>query len=215
MEHYNDKILDLIEVIGLSQKKVSEIAFETGFVKRMPKKITATSFLNVVCIESIKGSPSYNHIASRLDSSYRQFNTKQAVWKRSNSECVLFFQAILLQIIAMKISKVDLDLSNAKNHYKRILVQDSTIIRLPFWLFDRFSGVKNPYTSVCNAKIQGVYDLVSNCFIDFSIDSYSKNDLKATPELKIEEGDLNLRDRDYWIIDEVKRHKEAKADCIY
>lgn len=215
MEFYNDKILDLIEVIGLSPKMVSEIAYETGFTKRMPKKITATSFLNVVCVESIKGSPSYNHIASRLDSSCGEFSTKQAVWKRTNNECVLFFQAILLQIIAEKIKKVEIDVSNVKNHYKRVLVQDSTIIRLPFQLFDKFSGVKNSHASVCNARIQGVYDLVSNRFIDFSIDSYSKNDLKAAPELKIEEGDLNLRDRGYWIIDEVRRHKEAKADCIY
>jgi hypothetical protein len=51
--------------------------------------------------------------------------------------------------------------------------------------------------------------------ISFSIDSYSKNDLKAAPELELLEGDLVLRDRGYLTHGEIHRHIEAKADCIY
>lgn len=49
----------------------------------------------------------------------------------------------------------------------------------------------------------------------FSIDSYSKNDISAAPELAIQEGDLVLRDRGYLTNNEIKRHIDSQADCIY
>ena len=76
-----------------------------------------------------------------------------------------------------------------------MLVQDSTVIKLPVHLFAEFSGVSNAQSSVCNARIQATYDLIPSRLIGFSIDPYSKNDLAAAPELPIQEGDLVLRDR--------------------
>jgi hypothetical protein len=68
---------------------------------------------------------------------------------------------------------------------------------------------------VCNARIQGVYDLISGSFVSFSIDPYRKNDLKAAPMIDIQEGDLVLRDRGYYLNNEIKRHLDVGADCIY
>jgi hypothetical protein len=96
-----------------------------------------------------------------------------------------------------------------------VVVQDSTIIRLPKRLFEIFSGVANAHSKVCNARIQGVYDILNERFISFSIDAYSKNDLLAAPELLLEKGDLSLRDRGYFIQEEVERHIHIGADCIY
>ena len=42
-----------------------------------------------------------------------------------------------------------------------------------------------------------------------------KNDLTAAPELEIQEGDLVLRDRGYLIADEIQRHLDRRAACIY
>lgn len=99
--------------------------------------------------------------------------------------------------------------------FKRILVQDSTILKIPFRLFNIFSGVSNATTTVCNTRIQAVYDYVSGNFIAFSIDPYSKNDLTSAPELEIKKGDLILRDRGYYTNAEIKRHIDAEVDCIY
>lgn len=68
---------------------------------------------------------------------------------------------------------------------------------------------------MCNARIQGVYDLISGVFIYFTIDSYSKNDISSAPELELLDGDLSLRDRGYYCNAEIKRHKDTGADCIY
>jgi len=98
---------------------------------------------------------------------------------------------------------------------RRILVQDSTILKLPAWLFESFSGVANAHGTVCNARLQAVYDLAAMRFIDFSLDSYSRNDLAAAPALQLEAGDLVLRDRGYLTSEEIERHVQAGAHCIY
>jgi hypothetical protein len=94
-------------------------------------------------------------------------------------------------------------------------VQDSTVIKLPGWLFGKFSGVSNATSSVCNARIQVVFDLLTARLVTFSIDPYSKNDLTAAPELELREGDLVLRDRGYLTSAEIQRHSDKAADFIY
>ena len=98
---------------------------------------------------------------------------------------------------------------------RRMPVQDSTILKLPAWLFPAFSGVANAHGTVCNARLQAVYDLVGQRFVDFSLDSYSRNDLAAAPALQLQSGDLVLRDRGYLSAEEIERHVQAGAHCIY
>jgi hypothetical protein len=128
--------------------------------------------------------------------------------------CVLFFQAILARMIKHKFSQQQIDAVSKTNNYKRILIQDSTIIKIPKKLLEIFSGVSNGHSTTCNIRIQGVYELISGRFIDFSIDSYSKNDLLSAPELQIGKDDLVLRDRGYCSFKEIERHVSSGADCI-
>jgi len=188
---------------------------KTEFMKRKPKKIDPFEYLTIVCIMSVAGSPSFNNIAAKHSSSYGLSASKQAFSKRTKKECVEFFQSVLALIIKTKLRETRVSGVKLLESYHRVLVQDSTIIRLPLHLFDIFSGVKNAKASVCNARIQGVFDLMSGKFVEFSIDSYSKNDLVAAPQLELCKDDLVLRDRGYFIMDEVQRHIDANAHCIY
>ena len=86
--------------------------------------------------------------------------------------------------------------------YSRVLVQESTIIELPGWLFDTFSGVANAANQVCNARIQATYDLKHMGFEAFS-------------KLELRPGDLVLRDRGYLSVGEIQRHQQARAHFIY
>ena len=167
-----------------------------------------------MCLEVLKGAPSYNDLAARFETTYKQSPSKQAVSKKINPACVLFFQSVLAFIIKSKLPKSEIELLK-KDRIARVLVQDSTIIKLPQRLFKIFSGVSNAQSMVCNARIQGVYDLLSGTFISFSIDTYTKNDLIAAPELELCKGDLTLRDRGYFTKGEVNRHLVAGADFIY
>jgi hypothetical protein len=199
----------------LSSHQLRQLAHDCCFIKRRSRKIDTQKFLAMMCLESLKGSPSYNDLVSRFDSIYHISASKQALWKKINESCVLFFQAVLAQIINSKVSEHEIQAYRALGKYKRIIIQDSTIIKLPCRLFQIFSGVSNMHDSVCNARIQGVYDLLSGCFLHFSIDPYSKNDLLAAPELELRQADLVLRDRGYYTNGEIKRHKDLGADCIY
>lgn len=192
------------------------MAYESGFMRRSSKKIDPPFFLATLCLSALEGSPSYNDLAARFQAEYKISASKQAFWKRADASCVLFLKSVLARVIIQKVNNLDSTAIKACKHYERVIVQDSTIIRLPLRLFDVFSGVGNGRaTAVCNARIQGVYDLISGCFLSFSIDPYSKNDLSAAPELKLQKGDLVLRDRGYSTNDEIRRHIKSGADCIY
>jgi len=200
--------------LNVNNEKLIEIALETGFVKRK-RLLCPLDFLSAVCTESAIGIASYNDIAARIDTDRGLCVSRQAIWKKVTTPCEDFFKKILALVITGKINTVFVETLKTQSKYKRILVQDSTIIRLPTALFSEFSGVANGQTKVCNARVQCVYDLLSEQFVSFSIDPYSKNDLTAAPEIILEANDLVLRDRGYLILDEIQRHLDNNAHCIY
>lgn len=205
---------DFLEQIGIDQKWLNILAFNSGLIVRK-RLITATELLYSFCMESTNGIVSYNDIAAHIDAECGVSVSRQAVWKKAKEPCLNFFKAILECLIAAKTKIKDAQYLNYSSSFKRILVQDSTIIKLPLRLFEVFSGISNAHSKACNARIQGIYDVLNEKFIEFSIDSYSKNDLIAASETELKKGDLSLRDRGYLINDEIQRHKNTNAHCIY
>lgn len=197
---------------------LEQLAREAGAIKRKVRKVDPCQLLATLMGTCPHGSPSYNDLASQIENSHAYDPTKQAVALRFNPSFELFIETVLGHVIALKVNEDlqagGLDLATFRG-YRRVLVQDSTVIRLPSALFDDFSGVANASSAVCNARIQAVYDLISGRLISFSIDPYSKNDLSAAPELKLMPGDLVLRDRGYLTASEMQRHYDAGADFIY
>lgn len=158
---------------------------------------------------------SYNDIAAKIESQTGSNVSRQAYHQRMGDECDAFFQSLLETVMLTRHQTEDVQKIIEVKQFTRILVQDSTIIRLPLRLFEQFSGVKNAHTSVCNARIQGIYDLISQRFIAFSIDSYSKNDLSVTLDIPVEPGDLVLRDRGYFTVKAMDELKKQGADSIF
>ena len=202
-----------------SEDYLLDLAKTSGFLKRTPRKIDACVLLSSICAECLNGSPSYNDLASNMETSRPDCGpSRQAVALRFNESFETFIEHLLGDVIAHRLAGDEAHpgaLAERFCGYRRVLVQDSTVIKLPSHLFAEFSGVSNGQSSVCNARIQATYDLIPSRLVSFSIDPYSKNDLAAAPELSIEEGDLVLRDRGYLTPDEVRRHRAAGADCIY
>jgi hypothetical protein len=207
--------LALLAALGIDGDKLEEIAMNTG-LKMRKGLVQPADILYAVCCGCIHGTVSFNDLAAKIDAETNISVSRQAIAKRTGKDsCVEFLKKILALIIVNRIGTEDVGLLRQTGKYKRILVQDSTIIRLPGRLFECFSGVSNGHSSVCNARIQCVYDLVAESFICFTIDPYTKNDLKAAPELSIQKGDLVIRDRGYLTMGEVERHLTEEADCIY
>lgn len=167
-----------------------------------------------MCHEAIKGTVSYNDLAVRISSETNRDASRQAFFYRTKEEAVEFFKQILAAVILQRNRLNQIEKFDLKNRFKRILVQDSTIIRLPDKFYEIFSGVRNALSTVCNARIQGVYDLLSGTFVSFSIDSYSKNDLLSAYDIDTLNGDLVLRDRGYFVLGAIDKMKQNGADSI-
>jgi len=196
---------------GLSSKMLARIARETGFSKRAGGKISAADFLAHFSAESIEGTVSGNDIAATLHAATGVSVSRQACWERIDDQCLSFFKAVLEKLIHLRVTSEGW-MTCPK--YKRILIQDSTIIQLPAKLYKSFSGVRNATSTTCHARIQGVYDLCAGRFTQFSIDPYFKNDLSVAADIQVSEGDLLLRDRGYFVLSVISMHKANGVDTI-
>lgn len=205
---------ELLHSFGIDEDLLNNIAYKTGMIERQ-RLLSALDILYAFCTISTKGEASYNKLAAYIEADGGVSVSKQSVHKKVTGSSKVFFERVLECLILEKIEQQDIVTHTSSSEFKRILIQDSTIIKLPVRLYEVFSGVSNAHSTVCNARIQGTYDLVSEKFVSFSIDPYSKNDLKAAPELSLLQGDLVLRDRGYLIRDEFKRHLDNGADCIF
>jgi hypothetical protein len=213
-ECYSRSII-LFGIDFLTVEDVTQLAFESGFCKRKSGKITAPAFLLHFCLEALKGTLSYNDLAAKIQTETGITASRQAYHQRMGDECNNFFMRILEAVMLSKHKTEEVKALIGVKQFSRILVQDSTVIRLPLRLFEIFSGVKNAYKSVCNARIQGTYDLISRRFISFSIDPYTKNDLSVTLDIPVKQGDLVLRDRGYFTIQAMSELKKKGADSIF
>lgn len=204
--------LNLFHGLNISHETLMDLAFESQLIRRR-RGIDPADLLTALCIESSQGTVSHNDLAAQLQSDTGVSVSKISVWKKINTRCLDFLKKVFELVIRRKFAKNSLKPEALL--FDRVVVQDSTIIRLPMRLFNDFSGVANAHSKVCNSRIQGVYDIVAERFLSFSIDSYSKVDYEAAPELVLEKGDLTLRDRGYLTADEIQRHIDLGADCIY
>ena len=159
----------------------------------------------------MRGCVSCNDLAAAIDFESGTTASRQAYHKKMGRASLRFFEAILAKIIHAKTTTA---LPSPFRKFKRILVQDSTVVQLPTKLMGVFSGVKNAYKQVCNARIQCVYDLLSGSFTHWSMHSYRKNDLVVASDLVVRMGDLVLRDRGYFTFDELQRIMEAQGDFV-
>jgi len=200
---------------GLDEEFIRQAAIDSGFMARAPRKISPRGLFGALCDEVIQGSPSYNDLAARIEADTGISASRQALGARMNEACHRFIQRLLGQVMSPAASLPNPGPDGSPRPYPRVLVHDSTVIKLPLALSAIFSGVSNAHASVCNARIQATYDLVSTRFLAFSIDPYSKNDASAAPQLEIKAGDLVLRDRGYLTAGEIQRHVDVGADCIY
>jgi hypothetical protein len=116
-------------------------------------------------------------------------------------QALSFFQKIFEHLLHLRsVKPLEFPLKSSPP-FSRVIVQDSTLIALPGKLASEFSGVGNAHAKTVHTRIQCVLDLLTGRFVHFSIDPYSKNDLKVAGETYTHPGDLLLRDRGYFHVD--------------
>lgn len=207
-----NNLLKLLSNNGLESFQLDTMAKATGFKKRnclLSATDLIVMLLHVCCLDTV----SYNSMASTLAQLTERVKmvSRESIFKALQKQELLVY---LRQVFGQLLNS-DSVTDGLYKQFGRILIHDSTIVRLPQKLFAIFSGVKNGFTQVANARIQVGLELISNTLLHFSIDTYSKNDLNAANELRVKENDLILRDRGYLSIAEIERFNAAGAYFIY
>lgn len=180
-------------------------AIVSGFKQRKEKKITGKGLLLGFIIIAMQGKNTFQQWAEQIGLLAGASVSKQGVWDRISDRFVRFLALILTDALLQQTSITHLQAKKYEwiKNYKRVLLQDSTVIALPSWLSWCFPGNVSRGEKKAQLKIQVVYDILANHFVYFEITPYTANDQSkskdilfiATPE------DMVIRDLGYFVLD--------------
>ena len=194
---------------------IDQLAKTSGFIKRKPKKIFPIHLVISLFLVVLGSGNSLDNLASKIGLLSAQTVSKQSVFKRINENLINFLQAVLATAIMFS-AKIK-DESKRQSHvfasFNRVLVSDSTSIKLDAKLAEGFPGSRNQ-SGKKNAtlKIQATIDILTQQFCYFDITAFTKNDQRASKDiLSIAQAlDLVIRDLGYFSCAVFKQLEERK-----
>lgn len=185
------------------------IAKEAGWSLNS-RKVTALTWCLSLCLASSHKAPSLRVAAHFMGIISLLSVSKQALHKRLRKGGAQLMEKALEAAIA---AKSHCSKAASLGSFNRVLIQDSTSNLLPKALEKDYPGSKNHCGSSAIMKIQAIYDMVSNQFVEFALSPFTRNDQAAALDILdfIREGDLALRDLGYFSLESMRRIGEAKA----
>jgi hypothetical protein len=192
---------------------IDQAAKASGFVKRQSRKLTGLLFVQAAVLLVAQGAVSLRRWAVLIGVLGHLSLSKQALWERVGPQAIEFLRACLGLVIGRNVV-ADRSLPGALKHFKRVLVQDSTLIKLCPGLAKSFPGSANHRGSKSGQlRIQAVYDLVTQQFLSFSLSSFRRNDQAAAFDILslVGKGDLVLRDLGYFVLASLQQIADAGA----
>src|SRR5258707_7680707 len=159
------------------------LARQCGLVRRRPRKIQPLAFLQTSCLLSLQQNVSLSGWPVLWSVFSGQSVSNQAVAKRFSASAVLFLQTVLKALLSQFCFR-DLPRPKALANFSRVLIQDSTCLPLPQKLAAQFPGSHSrSHGRSATLKIQALYDVISQSFLEFALGSFSINDQKASPSI--------------------------------
>ncbi len=147
--------------------------------------------------------------------------SKQSVQERLDSSAPRFLKAVLGAALGSCLQGAKASLQLAALPFARILVQDSSTIKLNQKLAAIYPGGANQHgTTPGVLRLQAVFDLLSQRWLSFSLSPYVRNDQKASPDLLplVQKNDLVLRDLGYFatkVLEQIVRGKAFFLSRFY
>jgi len=185
----------------LLQLDLAGLARQTGFLKRLPRKIPIPSFAQALVALAPETLLSLERIAMVIGLAAQTSYSKQALHQRLGPA----LQDFLVGIATGLFDHLGLSVKRQGwfRAFRRVLLGDSTVEPLPEHLADLFPGPANGRKrGFASLKIQFVCDLLSGKTLQLSLSGFTRNDQAASPDiLKIlRGGDLVLRDLGYFVL---------------
>jgi hypothetical protein len=216
--------------LKLGQLSLETLGKESGFIKR-EKKLTAIGFVMSFFSSFSEGSEGQTiKWAEKLSVLIGKPITQQGLGKRIGWLCVRFCEQILAQSIAYTLSKAITWSHEAKwlKSFNRILIEDSTALKLPKLLYGIYGGGTNQKESYAIARVQLRMELKTERIENLEVRSYSENDVSFASNIikGLQKGDLVIRDLGYFLVSVFKEielksaffitrwHPRVKFRCI-
>ena len=182
----------------LSLLPLPSLAKTSGFFQRRPKKLSLQAFVQSLLLSLSSTHYSLHHWAAQLSALQNKLFSKQALHRRCNQRLLDFLHLTLAAVLANLCGS---DCSTEfLGRFKRVLLQDSTVLTLHPALAEHFAGCGNQRrASTAGLKIQAIFDLCSQRWIHFQLGAAKDNDQKASPLIleHLQAGDLVIRDLGY------------------
>lgn len=188
---------------GLRKIPVERLARKSGFQQRSAKKIEPRVFLKSALLLCTQSHISLTVWAVLIGLLSQQVVSKQGLFGRLSSSAVELLKAVLASILVPIPPRPRQRLTKVLGCFARILVQDSTTVKLTQKLAAFFAGGSNQHGPTPGVlRIQGILDLASQTWLHFGLSSYLRNDQKASPDILpyVQKDDLILRDLGYFAI---------------
>ena len=178
-------------------------ARQVGFSQRRARKIPPDTFLWGLCLWALQVSPSLRMAAACFGLCAGTTVSKQAVDKRFTPQAVAFVQQALGVVLARVAQRTAGLTATVFATFGRVLLHDSTTVALPAKLAALFPGNANGRGQpLALAKIQCVYELLTEQFVWWRLTSFRTNDQEAGRDLLTLVGprDLVVRDLGYFAL---------------
>jgi len=165
------------------------------------RKITAARFLHALVRSCFENAVSFRLIALNFTILTSIRISKQAIAQRMTLQCLEFVRHVLSALISRLSAPDKGQLQGLFSSFSRVLLQDSTQIKLPGHLATLFPGPTNQSRKKTAAiKIHVIHDLTGQRFVDLRLSSFTRTDQSASNDVLAvaKPGDLVVRDLGYF-----------------
>jgi uncharacterized membrane protein YobD (UPF0266 family) len=191
------------------KRRIDELAWETGFIKRASAKIGGFDFLVSLLVASL--DPAHSSL-EKLSEIFRRINrfikvSPQALMEKINSQdSVQFLETIFKNHLKDKMGIASENLLVTLDFFSKVLIQDSTVIQLNEALQEHFKG-SGGRASRSFAKLDVIYDYKSKNYERIKLTDQGEADQKLSHDIvdALTEKALVIRDLGYFNVSSLKQ----------
>jgi hypothetical protein len=192
----------------LGAKTLNKIAKQSGYLKKKGSKIDARSLIIGFMMMISKKMNTYEAWASETSVLTGETLTRQAVEGRMTPATSEMLRIVLEEKLKESINqKKPKENKEVFSKFRRIMIEDSTTLRLPDELSKVFSGNVSRGKKKSQAKIHALHNFTENNFSFLDIHSFTNNDQSLAYKVldHLREGDLLLRDMGFLVQPALKK----------
>jgi hypothetical protein len=189
------------------------LARSTGFCRRSPKKLPPLTFVQSACLLLTESVVSLRRWAMLIGLLTNLTYSKQSLFERLNQRAVNFLQRVLQALLATLSLGQQRVLPPELDTFKRVIIEDSTLLTLSPKLAQFFPGSRNQSSPgrQSQLRLQTFHELKHEHFLYFGHSAFNRNDLSAAEDglELLRPGDLFMRDLGYLVLPVLRRLQEA------